>query len=336
MYLYFYTEAQLSMLRTLGSTHNPIDIRSQDSGDDGIRNVLDETAVVVSDNSNEDAVNTSSVPVEIDETLLIESAVGDPAGDTDLDEAAGETDLDETLQASNLDETVELTVNISPPRRVLRSHSAKQNLVKSTSKKAKKKKRGKQTVSKETAASPPTPPTTTDSLPRRRRGVRSRPRNATPVQNTSPVKRSIRGDGVNQRCRVLKVKYKKYEGDTSPKPTLHLSQFKYKTKVMIPQRQQIPGECVLCPQQKLLINDRDKTTHYDTVHISKLIVVGNTTSLYCKCSVIRSQGADQMTRNLHYHCPVCHWPHDTWQQMGQHIYSKHKNIPYTDYSHLLL
>ena len=334
MCLYFYTEAQLSMLRTLGSTHNPIDIRSQDSGDDG-RNVLDETAVVVGDHINEDALNTSSVPVELDETLLIESALGEPAGDTDLDEAAGESDLDETMQASNLDETVELTVNISPLCRVLRSHSAKQNLDKSTSKKEKKKKRGKKTVSKKTPASPPTPTTTTDSLPRRREGVRPRPRIATPVQSASPAKRSIRGDGVDQRCHVLNVKYKKYEGDTSPKPTLHLSQFKYKTKVMIPQRQQIPGECVLCPQQKLLINDRDKTTHYDAVHISKLIVIGNTTSLYCKCSVIRSRGADQMTRNSHYHCPVCHWPCDTWQQMGQHIYSKHKNIPYTDYSHLL-
>ena len=100
------------MLCTLGSTHNPIDIRSQDSGDDGMTNVLDETAVVVGANSNEDTVNTSSVPVEIDDTLVIESALG---------EAAGETDLDETLQASNLDETVKLTVNISPPCQVLHS-----------------------------------------------------------------------------------------------------------------------------------------------------------------------------------------------------------------------
>ena len=145
------------MLLRLGSTHNPIDIRSQDSGDDGITNVLDQTTVVVGENSNEDAVNTSSVPVEIDETLLIGSPLHEPEG---------ETNLNETLQASNLDEMVELTVNISPLRRVLRSHTAKQNLVKSTSKKPKKKKQAKQTVSKETAAIPATPPSTTDSPPR--------------------------------------------------------------------------------------------------------------------------------------------------------------------------
>ena len=307
------------MLRTLGSTHNPIDIRSQDSGDDAMTNGLDETALVVGVNGNEDAVTTSPVPAELDDTVVVESEVGQPTG---------ETNLDETLQASNLDETVELTVNVSPPCRVLRSHRAKQNVVKSTSKKGKIKKRGKKSVSKETTASPPTPPIATESRHTGRRPV--------PGRRTNVVqKRSIRGDGVDERCRVLKVKYKKYQGDVSPKTRLHFSQFKYNTKNMIPNIQQVPGECVLCPQQKLLISDRDKRTHYDAVHISKLIVVGNTTSLYCKCSVVRSRGADKMTRNSHYHCPVCHWPRDTRQQMGQHIYSKHKNIPYTDYSHLL-
>ena len=228
-------------------------------------NGLNETALIVSANSNEDAVNTSPVPVELDDAVLVESEVGQPTG---------ETNLDETLQASNLDETVELTVNVSPLRRVLRSHRAKQNVVKSTSKKGKIKKRGKKSVSKKKTAIPVTPAIASESPHTGRHRVPSTGRKTNVVQ-----KRSIRGDGVDERCRVLKVKYKKYEGDVSPKSRLHFSQFKYNTKNMIPNIQQVPGECVLCPQQKLLISDRDKITHYNAVHISKLIIVGNTTSL---------------------------------------------------------
>ena len=146
------------------------------------------------------------------------------------------------------------------------------------------------------------------------------------VSKKKGVKRSIRGNGVNQRCALLKIKYNKYEGTTEPKNTLHFSQFPYRAKKLIPKNQNIPGECALCPQQKFLL---------DKIHRSKLIVVGEKTCLYCKCSAIHSGGSDDMTRNSHYHCPVCHWPRDTKKQIGQHIYTKHKSVALGDYSHLM-
>ena len=80
---------------------------------------------------------------------------------------------------------------------------------------------------------------------------------------------------------------------------------------------------------------KERIRHYDAIHISKLIVVGEKTCLYCKCSAVRSRGSDDMTRNSHYHCPVCHWPQDAQKQIGQHIYTKHKSVALGDYSHLM-
>ena len=155
------------------------------------------------------------------------------------------------------------------------------------------------------------------------------------VSKKQGVKRSIRGDGVDQRCALLKIKYKKYEGTSEPKNVLHFSQFPYRAKKLIPKSQNIPGKCVLCPQQKFLLDKKECIRHYNAIHISKLIVVSEKTCLYCKCSAVRSRGSDDMTRISHYHCPMCHWPPDTKIQIGQHIYTKHKSVALGDYSHLM-
>ena len=242
-------------------------------------------------------------------------------------------DLDATLALpghKDLNQTVELTINVSPPRRVLRSSTrnaassiSQPNIVKGKgisgnkknsskslelpnvktsptvtevsmceteasinpdenvpmqkpkSKKKKSKSLEVPNVSTSTTVSEGSTSQTVATVnpddsasiqkSKHKSRIKHTARNIVPKKKV--VKRSIRGDGVDQRCALLKIKYQKYEGTTEPKNTLHFLQFPYRAKKLIPKNQNIPGECVLCPQQKFLLDKKEWIRHYDAVHI---------------------------------------------------------------------
>ena len=126
------------------------------------------------------------------------------------------------------------------------------------------------------------------------------------VQFREPIQRSFQRDRVDQECRCLKIKYKRWPGTTEPKDYLHKSHARFMDmETYFPEKQPVPGDCVICPQQKYLANNWDKRRHYRSKHQEKLLVVDEVVMLHCKCSAVRSRGwdRDRSTRNAHYHCP---------------------------------
>ena len=112
----------------------------------------------------------------------------------------------------------------------------------------------------------------------------------------------------------------------SPENYLHVSHVPFSSESKIPTAQETPGNCVLCPLKKYLKDNWDKRWHYNSVHIVKLIVVEEVCALKCKCSAVRSRGwaKDHSTRNSHYHCTVCHWPRDRYDQIANHVIMQHQ------------
>ena len=141
-----------------------------------------------------------------------------------------------------------------------------------------------------------------------------------------PTQHSVRHDRVDENCRALDIKYKRWEGNVIPKNTLHVSHVAFSSESKIPTAQEMPGNCVLCPLKKYLKDNWDKRHHYNSVHIAKLIVVDKVCALKYKCSAVRSRGCakDHSTSNSHYHCMVCHWPRDRYNRIANHMITQHQ------------
>ena len=84
-----------------------------------------------------------------------------------------------------------------------------------------------------------------------------------------PTQHSVRHDRVDENCRALDIKYKRWEGNVIPKNTLHVSYVAFSSESKIPTAQEMPGNCVLCPLKKYLKDNWDKKRHYNSVHIAK-------------------------------------------------------------------
>ena len=142
------------------------------------------------------------------------------------------------------------------------------------------------------------------------------------VKFVIPLQRTIRHDRVDEKCRMLNIKYRRWPGTTEPKAMLHKSQCRFLANDdNFPAQQQIPGDCILCPTKKYLKDNWDARRHYIPKHQQNLLVMDDIVMLQCKCSMIRSSGwdRDHSTRNAHYHCSVCHWPRDKPSQIRNHI-----------------
>ena len=154
-------------------------------------------------------------------------------------------------------------------------------------------------------------------------GRKKQPKN---VQFWELIQRSFRWDRVDEECRHLKIEYKSWPSTTEPKDYLHKSHARFMdTETYFPKKQLVPGDCVICPQQKYLANNWDKWRHYHSKHQENLLVVDEVVMLHCKCSAVHSHGLnrDRSTRNAHYHCPICHWLHDKASQMVNYIHAIH-------------
>ena len=150
-------------------------------------------------------------------------------------------------------------------------------------------------------------------------------------------KRSYRGDGVDEECERLQIKYRRWQGNDLPKEEPHASHLPFGTTPIIAVDQHQHDYCLLCPRQRALDENWDVQRHYRSVHELGHLVVNDTIIMVCKCSEVRSRGwkTDKSTRNRHFHCIICHHPRDNLHQIGNHMYKKHREISRSDVSHLL-
>ena len=115
------------------------------------------------------------------------------------------------------------------------------------------------------------------------------------VSKKKAVRTSVRGDGVDQRRALLKIIYQKYKGTTQPKNMLHFSHFPQGKETCTQKLKHSRGMYAVSSTK--IPTGQERRSHYDAIHVSKLKVLGKKTSSYCKCSVLRSRGLDDMTRN---------------------------------------
>ena len=119
------------------------------------------------------------------------------------------------------------------------------------------------------------------------------------------VQRHVRRDRVDEECTRLGIVYKKWQ-PLNPKQKSHPSVRDIDDSTVIPDEQEVPEWCILCPRNKYLRDNTYAHTHYLRRHHKKLLVVDNAKMLACKCSEIRSHGSDRSARNLHFHCSLCY------------------------------
>ena len=125
---------------------------------------------------------------------------------------------------------------------------------------------------------------------RKRKKESSKPK----VSFSLPHQRTVRRDGVDERCRALKITYRCWPGTTEPKNELHKSHVDFLNhNDYVPETQPCPGDCILCPSQKYLQHDWDLRRHYTLTHQRGLLVMDDVVMLQCKCSDIRSHGWDR-------------------------------------------
>jgi len=169
-------------------------------------------------------------------------------------------------------------------------------------------------------------PSNTANAPRRQPKRRQKPKKKKNVKFHEPTQRTVRRDNIDQQCRQLNIRYRRWPGNTQPKNFLHKSHCDFlDDNDYFPVEQRVPGDCILCPLQKYLKDNWDKRRHYRSKHQVKLLVLDNVIMLHCKCSAVRSRGwdRDKSARNAHYHCPICHWPRDKRDQLMNHIRTIH-------------
>ena len=90
-------------------------------------------------------------------------------------------------------------------------------------------------------------------------------------------------------------------------------------RTVIPDKQKIPGYCLLCPMTDIYPSLCRLRRHYNHLHVKYQIVVKKTVMLACKCSQIKNQGTDGSCRNMHYHCYICNWPRVQKHHMFIHL-----------------
>ena len=175
-----------------------------------------------------------------------------------------------------------------------------------------------------------------DSHDRRRgrpRG-RAKPKSDSYMSEFRIVQRHVRRDRVDEECTSKGIVYKHWE-PLDPDLDSHPSVRDVDDETIIPEQQNIPNWCIMCPRNKHLRNRDFAVKHYLRVHHSKLHVVNNYKMLSCKCSEIRSHGSDHSARNLHFHCHICFHPFKSADLLATHLITRHTEINLCEVRHLM-
>ena len=117
---------------------------------------------------------------------------------------------------------------------------------------------------------------------------------------TSIQFKNIRRDHFDEECQRLGIYYKCWV-PLNPQQISHPSVRDFNDDTVIPDEQNIPGWCILCPRNTYLKNDNLGHDHYLSRHHKTLLVIQDFRLFSCKCSEVRSHGSDNSAHNKHYH-----------------------------------
>ena len=118
---------------------------------------------------------------------------------------------------------------------------------------------------------------------------------------TSIQFKNVRRDRVDEECQRLGIYYRHWVL-LNPQQISHPSVCDFNNDTIIPDEQDIPGWCILCPRNTYLKNDNLGHDHYLSRHHKTLLVMQDFKMFSCKCSEVRSHGSDNSACNKHYHC----------------------------------
>ena len=139
------------------------------------------------------------------------------------------------------------------------------------------------------------------------------------------MQRHVRCDRVDEECACQGIVYKKWE-PLHPDQDSHTSVMDATDTTIIPEDQEIPSWCILCPQNKHLQTHNFTYKHYLRVHHRKLLIVNASKMLSCKCLEMCSHGSDHSACNLHFHCYICYNPFKSSDLLATHLITCHTKI----------
>ena len=151
---------------------------------------------------------------------------------------------------------------------------------------------------------------------------------------TSIQFKNIRQDRVDEECQRLGTYYRCWV-PLNPQQVSHPSVHDFNDDTVIPDEQDIPEWCILCPQNTYLKNYNLGHHHYLSRHHKTLLVVQDFKMFSCKCSEVRSHGSDNSTCNKHYHCHLCYHPFRTADLLSTHYISQHPELDPVCIKHLM-
>ena len=177
-----------------------------------------------------------------------------------------------------------------------------------------------------------------DNVPKKR--GRGRPKGKATIKRrdfskpTSINPRHVRRDRVDEECARLGIVYKQWT-PLNPEQMEHASIFPVNAQNYVPEQQDIPNWCMLCPRTRVLRDKAFAELHYKRVHHKRLIVIRDEKVLACKCSEIRSHGSDNSSRNQHYHCTICFHAIKSADFLATHMLTQHDEINLPEVRHLM-
>ena len=150
----------------------------------------------------------------------------------------------------------------------------------------------------------------------------------------SILQKNVRRDRVDEECICLNIVYKKWK-PLNPCQKSHVTIRDFNDPTEIPDEQEIPKWCIICPRNSLLDNAKVNRNHYLSWHHKKMLVIGNQKLWACKCSGMRSNGNDNSARNMHYHCTKCFQPVKLPSQLAHHMVTQHTTVEVCQVHHLM-
>ena len=151
---------------------------------------------------------------------------------------------------------------------------------------------------------------------------------------TSILHKNVCRDMVDEECERLGIYYKRWT-PLNPEQTSHPSVRELDDDTVVPEEQEIPKWCIMCPRNKYLKNGTIGMSHYLSRHHKTLLVVDVSKILACKCSEMRSHGSDNSARNKHYHCHLCYHPFKSGDLLATHFVSEHPELEPGNFRHLM-
>ena len=151
---------------------------------------------------------------------------------------------------------------------------------------------------------------------------------------TSILQKNVCRDLVDEECQCLGIIYCRWV-PLNPEQTSHPSVCDFDDDTVLPEQQEVPQWCIMCPHNSYLKNAFIANRHYLSRHHKTMLVVDDFKLWACKCSEVRSHGSDNSARNKHYHCHLCFHPFKSADLLSTHYTSEHPEVEPSSIRHLM-